>query len=104
MDSPWADYEELSLLPLDELEKMVEEEAEKESAEIERATTQAKIDALTEVVDLEQNLSDKKLETYVADLSHHQPTLPLVTCYTHEDEIQDPNLRISHYPPSNRLH
>ena len=105
LDSPWSDYEELSLLPLDELEKIIEKEAEKEEREIERATTQAKIDSLSEVVDLEQKNTQSITETYIADLSGNQRhQLPLVTCYTHEDEQQDPNLRITHYPPSNCLH
>lgn len=106
LDSPWSDYDELSLLPLDELEKMVKDEAEKEAREIERATTQAKINALSEVVNLEPAESQNKLEPYVVDLSGNQTNnhLPLVTCYTRENEQQDPNLRITHYPPSNCLH
>lgn len=40
-------------------------------------------------------------DTHIADLSR-QPLKVKVTNYTRDGE--DPNLRITHYPPTNRLH
>lgn len=81
--SPWTEYEELRLLPL-----------ESEFPSVQKTPSKPK------------NAEDKKealSDPHVADLSNQYPNPPLITCYTLDGE-QDPNARITHYPPSNILH
>lgn len=51
----------------------------------------------------DESKSIENRDTYVADLSTGYCLPLLITCFT-ADESSDPNLRITHYPPSNALH
>lgn len=103
MDSPWQEYETLSLVPLEEIEEMVKDElAKKQAAKQEKEKTYdtqlPNRDALSSVTHTTSSAP------HVADLSHHYTTLPtVITCFSTEEE-GDPNMRITHYPPSNALH
>lgn len=99
IDSPWQEFETLSLVPLEEIEEMIKKEEQKHSVETqqETQTKSSKREALSQVTHESQ-------DPHVADLSHHYETLPtVITCFSDEDG-GDPNLRITHYPPSNALH
>lgn len=102
VDSPWPEYEELALLPLDELEQMIEQEAAKERATLDKVHAKT-----VENLDSSQNTCntiEKVQAPHIADLSQKFPNPPLIQCYTIDSEDTDPNLRITHYPPSNSLH
>lgn len=93
--SPWQEYETLSLIPLEELEEMIKKEEQETKATQKR-------DALSDMR-LETNTTESAEGPHIADLSSNYPMPPVITCFTIDDSV-DPNLRITHYPPSNALH
>lgn len=103
IDSPWPEYEELSLLPLDELEEMVEKEAAKE-AEMIAEKTQKILESEHSALESHVSKEIKPQDPHIADLRNNYPNPPLIQCYTADGDGGDPNLRITHYPPSNSLH
>lgn len=95
--SPWKDYEALSLIPLEELEEMIKKEEQEVQAKQKRAVFS---DVMMETT---QSSAESNEGPHVADLSSAHHPIPVITCFTIDDSV-DPNLRITHYPPSNALH
>lgn len=90
MNSPWEDYETLSLVPLEEIEEMVKQEAIQQEKRTKRET-------------LTTRTHEAKSDPHVADLTCYETLPTVITCFSHDDN-NDPNQRITHYPPSNLLH
>ncbi len=91
LHSPWQEYETLSLIPLEELEEMIKKEQQE---------AKQKLDTFSDVM---LETTENAEGPHIADLSSNYPMPPVITCFTIDDSV-DPNLRITHYPPSNALH
>lgn len=95
LHSPWQEYETLSLIPLEELEEMIKKEQQE--------ATQKREAFSNVTLETKQGTTENAGGPHIADLSSNYPMPPVITCFTIDDAV-DPNLRITHYPPSNALH
>ena len=95
-------HEPLSLVPLEEIEDMIKKELDEKEK---RSQSTRSYDGLERRKHMSMSaVSHKTGNPHVADLSSHHEALPVViTCVT-VDDTSDPNLKITHYPPSNVLH